>query len=162
MPATRARLPLAGLFVLALPVISSLQFYAGYPLRVVTAQLSTWVLQAAGMDALRSGSTMQVAGRLVIVDAPCSGVQMVWLAYFAACTVAAVAGVSDRRFMTRLPWVGLIVLAGNVLRNSMLVALEVRDAAVPEALHQGIGLVALAMVCAAVIAVMQGGRLVTR
>ena len=158
MPAIRAHLPLAGLFVLSLPVVSSLQFYAGYPLRVVTAQLSTWLLQFAGMDALRSGSAMQVAGRLVIVDAPCSGVQMAWMAYFAACTVAAFADLSDRRFLARLPWVGLIVLAGNALRNTLLVALEARPAAVPEAVHQGIGLAALALVCTAVIAVMQGGR----
>ena len=29
---------------------SSLQFYAGYPLRVLTAEVSRWLLQAAGFD----------------------------------------------------------------------------------------------------------------
>src|SRR5205085_12301514 len=66
MPSGRAALPLAGLAVLALPLISSLQFYAGYPLRVLTAQLSTWLLQLGGMDASRLGSAMVVDGRLVI------------------------------------------------------------------------------------------------
>src|SRR5439155_398904 len=89
MPAGRASLPLAGLAVLALPLVSSLQFYAGYPLRVLTAQLSTWGLQLAGVAAARSGSAMTVEGRLIVVDAPCSGVQMVWMAYFCACAVAA-------------------------------------------------------------------------
>ncbi len=74
MPSGHAVLPMAGLAVLALPVVSSLQFYAGYPLRVVTAQLSTWLLQLVGMAAERSGSSMTVQGRLIIVDAPCSGV----------------------------------------------------------------------------------------
>src|SRR5687767_9954516 len=37
MPAGHPLLPLAGLAVLALPVVSSLQFYAGYPLRALTA-----------------------------------------------------------------------------------------------------------------------------
>jgi exosortase/archaeosortase family protein len=158
MPSGRAALPLAVLAVLALPVMSSLQFYAGYPLRVLTAQASTWLLQLGGMAAQRSGSAMLVDGHLVIVDAPCSGVQMVWLAYFCACAVAALGDVSDRRFVARLPLVGLLVLTGNVVRNTVLVALEARQAVVPEALHQGIGLVMLALVCGGVVLVMRGGR----
>ena len=151
-------LPLAGLSVLALPVVSSLQFYAGFPLRVVTAQLSTWALQAMGMAAERSGTAMLVEGRLVIVDAPCSGVQMVWMAYFCACTVAWWCGLDNRRFAKRLAFVGVIVLAGNVLRNSVLVVLEARQASVPALWHEAIGLVVLALVCAAVARVVQGGR----
>ncbi|HJV63312.1 MAG TPA: exosortase Q [Albitalea sp.] len=158
MPAGQPGLPLAGLALLSLPVLSSLQFYAGYPLRVLTAQASTWILQALGMQAERSGSAMLVDGQLVIVDAPCSGVQMAWLAYFAACAVAAFTGLADRRFMARLPWVGLIVLTGNVVRNSALVALDAGHHAVSELVHQGIGLAVLALVCAAVVGVMRGGR----
>lgn len=158
MPSGHAVLPMAGLAVLALPVVSSLQFYAGYPLRVVTAQLSTWLLQLVGMAAERSGSSMTVQGRLIIVDAPCSGVQMVWMAYFCACAVAALSGLRDRQLLARLPWVGALVLLGNVLRNSVLVALEAQQEQVSEAVHQGVGLVMLVMVCAAVVAVVRGGR----
>ncbi len=158
MPSGQPWLPIAGLAVLALPVVSSLQFYAGYPLRVVTAEISTWVLQLAGMAAERSGTTMLVQGRLVIVDAPCSGVQMVWMAYFCACVVAAFGGVRDRVMLARLPAVGALVLAGNVLRNSVLVVLEARQSVVPDAVHQGVGLVVLLAVCTAVVVVMRGGR----
>jgi exosortase/archaeosortase family protein len=157
MPSGHAALPMAGLAVLALPVVSSLQFYAGFPLRVLTAQLSTWLLQGIGMAAERSGTAMQVQGRLVIVDAPCSGVQMVWMAYFCACAVAAFSGMRDRRLLARLPWVGVLVLAGNVLRNSVLVALEASQTQVSEAVHQGVGLVVLMLVCSAVVAVVRGG-----
>lgn len=158
MPSGRASAPLVGLAVLALPLVSSLQFYAGYPLRVLTAQLSTWFLQLGGVAAQRSGGTMTVEGQLVIVDAPCSGVQMVWMAYFTACSVAAFGDLRTRRFLARLPWVGLVVLAGNVLRNSVLVLLEARHAAVPEAVHEFIGLLVLATVCGAVVALMRGER----
>lgn len=158
MPSGHAVLPMAGLAVLALPVVSSLQFYAGYPLRVVTAQLSTWLLQLVGMTAERTGSSMTVQGRLIVVDAPCSGVQMVWMAYFCACAVAAFSGLRDRQLLARLPWVGALVLAGNVLRNSVLVALEAQHEQVSEAVHQGVGLVVLVVVCAAVVAVVRGGR----
>lgn len=158
MPSGQAVLPMAGLAVLSLPVVSSLQFYAGYPLRVVTAQLSTWLLQVLGLAAERSGTAMLVQGRLVIVDAPCSGVQMVLMAYFCACAVAAFGGLRDRQLLARLPWVGVLVLAGNVLRNSVLVALEAQQERVSEAVHQGVGLVVLVAVCAAVVAVVRGGR----
>lgn len=158
LPAGQATLALAGLAVLALPLLSSLQFYAGHPLRLLTAQASTWVLQALGLAAQRTGTAMQVEGRLIIVDAPCSGVQMVWMAYFCACAVAAWRATDDRVLLRRLPWVGVLVLCGNVLRNSLLVGLEARQDAVSDAVHQGVGLVVLAGVCAAVVALMQGGR----
>jgi exosortase/archaeosortase family protein len=151
-PAAQPRAPLAGLVVLALPWVASLQFYLGFPLRVVTAQLSAWGLQLAGFDATRSGASMVVNGQLVIVDAPCSGVQMAWLAYFTACAAAAATGLSDAPFARRAAWVGAIVLLGNVLRNSVLVALESRPAGLGTAWHEAIGLGVLAVVCAAVLA----------
>jgi MYXO-CTERM domain-containing protein len=149
-PSERARLPLAALVVLALPWVASLQFYLGYPLRVLTAQLSAWALRFGGYDAARSGASMVVDGRLVIVDAPCSGVQMAWLAYFVACAIAAFGGIADRTFARRAPVVGAIVLAGNVLRNSVLVALESRPQGLDGVWHEAIGLAVLALVCATV------------
>lgn len=158
MPAGRPLLPLAGLAVLALPLLSSLQFYAGYPLRVVTAQASAWALQLAGLRAERAGSAMQVNGLWVIVDAPCSGVQMVWMAYFCAFAVAAFDGLRDGVLLRRLPAVGALVLAGNVLRNTVLVALEARGEAADQWVHQGVGLAVLGLVCAATVRVIHGGR----
>ena len=147
-------LPLTGLSLLALPVISSLQFYAGYPLRVLTAQLSTWALQLGGMAAERSGSVMQVDGHLVIVDAPCSGVQMAWLAYFTAFSIAWWTGSRDLRTLRRLPWVGAIVLLGNAVRNTWLVLMETRWQDVPGWAHDAIGLTVLTLVCGGIAVVM--------
>ena len=149
-PRDRARAPLLGLVVLSLPWLATLQFYLGFPLRVLTAQLSTWTLQLAGFAAERSGASMVVDGRLVIVDAPCSGVQMAWFAYFTACVGAAAIGLSDHRFLQRAPWVGVVVLLGNVLRNSVLVALESRAAGLAPPWHEAVGLAVLAAVCGAV------------
>ena len=157
LPADAPRTALAGLVLLALPWIASLQYYGGYPLRVITAQASAWLLQLAGLAAERSGTAMLVQGQLVIVDAPCSGVQMAWMAWFCACAVAGLVALRDRVFLRRLPWIGAIVLAGNVLRNSLLVALEARPQGLATSMHESIGLIALALVCAAVVAVMTRG-----
>lgn len=148
LPPRVATGPVLGLSVLSLPLLASLQFYAGYPLRVVTAEASRWLL-AGAHEVTRSGSSLVVNGQWVIVDAPCSGVQMVWLGYFTACVVALKLGRSSRAFLTRLPAVGLLVLTGNVVRNTVLVAAQAEGAPLPAWTHDGVGLVVLAAVCAA-------------
>ena len=137
---------------------SSLQFYAGYPLRVLTAQLSAWLLQVAGIAAERSGTSMLVqrpAGhRRRAVLGRADGLDGLLLRLRGG---GAARRCATRAFLRRLPLVGVLVLVGNVLRNSVLVALEARPQGLDAAVHEGIGLAALAMVCAAVVAVMQGG-----
>lgn len=146
VPRRVAAVPVAGLAVLALPLLSSLQFYAGYPLRVVTAEAGRWLL-APGFSVTREGSSLLVDGRLVIVDAPCSGVQMVWLGYFTACAVALWAARSDRAVLTRLPVVGALVLGGNILRNAVLVAFEGSGQPLAGWAHDAFGLAVLAAIC---------------
>ncbi|MCL2345730.1 MAG: exosortase Q [Desulfobulbus sp.] len=156
LPRRMAGPPVALLAVLALPLLSSLQFYAGYPLRVVTAEASRWLLMA-GFEVLREGSSLVVDGQLVIVDAPCSGVQMAWFGYFTASVAALWAGRAGRSFVARLPVVSLLVLGGNIARNAVLVALEAASHA-PGWIHESIGLAALALVCGGVARVMVGAR----
>ena len=159
LPRRVAALPVAGLAVLALPLLSSLQFYAGYPLRVVTAEASRWLL-APGFEVAREGATLMVDGRLVSVDAPCSGVQMVWLGYFTACAVALWARRSDKAFLRRLPMVGVLVLAGNIVRNSVLIAFEGAGHALAPWAHNALGLVVLAAVCGCIARLMVPARTV--
>lgn len=157
LPRRVAKVPVVGLAVLALPLLSSLQFYAGYPLRVVTAEASRWLLMP-GFSVAREGSSLLVDGRLVIVDAPCSGVQMVWLGYFTACAVALWARRGDRSFLARLPMVGLLVLAGNIARNSVLIAFEGAGHALVPWAHNTLGLVVLAVVCGCISRLMAPER----
>lgn len=164
LPRDVPRAPVFGLAVLALPLLASLQFYAGYPLRVLTAEASRWLLAPAfAVD--RTGASLRVDGLLVLVDAPCSGVQMAWLGYFTACVAALAVRRADASFFARLPAVGLLVLSGNVLRNTVLVALAASAArtgtAPPAWLHEAVGLAALAAVCGGIAWVMTTRRLGT-
>jgi exosortase/archaeosortase family protein len=146
LPARVATAPVWGLSVLSLPLLASLQFYAGFPLRLVTAEASRWLLSLAH-TVERSGIALVVNGQLIIVDAPCSGVQMVWLGYFTACVVALACGRDNRAFLLRLPIVGVLVLLGNVLRNTVLVASQASSAPLPTWGHDAVGLLVLAAVC---------------
>lgn len=150
LPARSSRFSLFGMAVLALPLLSSLQFYAGYPLRVITAEVSSWLLMPF-YSVSREGSILLVDAQMIMVDAPCSGVQMAWFGYFTAFSVALWHRYSDRHLALRLPFVGLMILAGNILRNSLLVALQANGSPVAESLHQLIGLVFLGLVCLGII-----------
>jgi exosortase/archaeosortase family protein len=152
LPSRVAGLGLAGLAVLALPLLSSLQFYAGYPLRIITAEASRWLL-CLGFEVQREGTALLVDGRLVIVDAPCSGVQMAWFGYFTACAAALWAGRTSREMLVRLPLVSAIVLTANVLRNAVLVACEGAGAPLPPWAHAGLGLLVLGIACAGIACV---------
>lgn len=140
-----------GLALLALPLLASLQFFVGYPLRVVTAEASRWLLGAFGVAAARDGTALTVAGRLIIVDAPCSGIHMGWIAYFTACVAAAWWQVPDGRFARRLPLVGVAVLGGNIARNALLVAQEAKIAPWPECAHEAVGAAVFLFVCLLVL-----------
>ncbi|MDM0046751.1 exosortase Q [Variovorax dokdonensis] len=150
LPRRVAAAPVLGLAVLALPLLASLQFYAGYPLRVVCAEASRLLLSPWFSHVQREGSSLLVDGLPVIVDAPCSGVQMAWFGYFVACSVALWCGLGNRAFMARLPVVGALVLVGNIVRNSLLIGLEGAGMAPSPAMHEAVGLAMLALVCAVV------------
>lgn len=157
LPRTVARIPVIMLAILALPILSSLQFYAGYPLRVITAEVSRYLLLPL-YEVHRDGSTLLVNGQLIMVDAPCSGVQMAWLGYFCACTVALWQRLTNGQFLLRLPFVGMLVLLGNILRNSALVVLQVSQKQVSNTLHEGIGFAFLALVCLGIFMLMHVKR----
>lgn len=146
LPTQVATAPVWGLSVLSLPLLASLQFYAGFPLRVLTAELSSWLLSVAH-TVERTGSSLLVDGQLIIVDAPCSGVQMAWLGYFTACAVALATQRSNRAFLLRLPVVGVLVLLGNVVRNTLLVAAQASGMHLGNVAHQAVGLAVLGLVC---------------
>lgn len=150
----QALLPYFGLAFLSLPLISSLQFYAGFPLRVITAEASLWILRAGGFVVERTGSALLVDGRLILVDAPCSGIHMAWTAYFMACLAALLTRLPDRHFLSRLPLIGLTVIAGNILRNTVLVAHVAADWQWPAWAHAATGLAVLVGVCLLVFRLM--------
>ena len=153
LPVVVPTAPVLLLSVLSLPLLASLQFYLGYPLRLATAEASRWLLQWA-YTVERAGASLRIDGRLVIVDAPCSGVQMAWFGYFTACVVALVLARGNRAFLQRLPLVSLLVLGGNIVRNTVLVAAEGAGRHLPGWAHEAVGLVVLAAVCAAIGACM--------
>jgi hypothetical protein len=59
-----------GLLGLSLPVIATVQFYLGYPLRLVAAEGSALMLRALDFAVTREGSSLHWRGETIMVDAP--------------------------------------------------------------------------------------------
>lgn len=133
------------LLILSLPLLSTLQFYLGYPLRLPTTQLSAALLRLCSVDAHADGTTLLWAGERVIVDAPCSGIQMAWAGVFVAATLACWHRLPWRDTLRLFRWAGALIFLANVIRSTALFCMGAGLWHLPAYAHEGIGLVLFAL-----------------
>jgi len=146
--ALRERPPIAfwGQVALALPVLPSLQFTLGYPMRVVSAALTTALLQAHGVMVARQGTFLVWHGEMVQFDAPCSGVNMLWAGLLLALMGCVLLRLPALKVMLAVGLSVTLAIAGNVLRAASLFYVEaglLPDA--PGWWHDGIGIMAFTL-----------------
>ena len=77
-----------GLLFLSLPIMASMQFFVGFPLRWIAGALAAALLQMAGLVVSHQGTALVWSGGVVAIDAPCSGIKMLWTALYLACVFA--------------------------------------------------------------------------
>jgi exosortase/archaeosortase family protein len=135
------------LALLSMPVLATVQFYLGYPLRLVAAALATPMLRAMGLPVVREGVQLVIGSEVVLVDVPCSGARMLWVGLFLAVTLACMLKLGTARTL----WVCVLsmgaILFGNALRVSALTLFERGPVAVPPWLHEGVGVSSFLPVC---------------
>ena len=141
----RPATPLIALLLLALPIVASLQFYLGYPLRAFTAHASAAMLALAGIDASATGATILYQGVTVLVDAPCAGIGMLWIGSYTAALLSYLTRATAARTALNAAAAALFVLAANVVRNTALFFPEAGLVHWPAWSHEAIGLGALAL-----------------
>ena len=129
-----------GLFLLALPLIASLQFYAGYPLRALVGEAGALILRGLGQAVEAEGTTLLWRGEQVAIDAPCSGLRMLWSSACVACGLIALLCLDTRRALRLLQFTGLAALVANVARNVALFYVETGLVEVGDWAHDGVGL----------------------
>ena len=151
----RLHLALWGLLLLSLPLIASLNFYLGYPLRVIAGVVTAALLQMNGLAVIREGTLLNWDGQLIAIDAPCSGVKMLWAGLYLCFTLAAFLRLDGRRTaLLSLLTLAAIVLS-NILRATALFYVETGLAALPKQWHAGIGVVVFLMTALAIASVAQ-------
>jgi len=140
------------LAVLSLPLISSMQFYLGYPLRLAVSALTAALLQLNGLAVVPEDACLRWHGELVAIDAPCSGIKMLWTSLYVAATLASTHKLSSPRSLLLLCLATLLALAGNVIRATSLFFIQsgivepIAALPPPDWLHNAIGLVSFACV----------------
>lgn len=145
------RMSMIGLFLLALPLIPSLQFYLGYPMRLVVAWLAAGVLNLAGLGVGTQGACLTWAGNQIWIDAPCSGVRMLWTSGYLLCTVALLYRLSALRTSMAGILVVPLVLAANALRAASLFYIEAGILPAPAWVHGAVGIMVFCVVALAVV-----------
>lgn len=139
------------LLALSLPVVATLQFYLGYPLRALTAWLCTPLLALGGLDVRASGTTLAWAGERVIVDTPCSGLRMLWTGLALAAVVACHYKLDTRAALALFRFAAFAVFLANILRATALFCLETRLWPNPGWAHETVGLALFALAAAPVL-----------
>jgi exosortase/archaeosortase family protein len=148
LAAFRERPPIAfwGLVVLALPVLPSLQFTLGYPMRVVSAALTVGLLQTHGLVVARQGTFLVWRDEMVQFDAPCSGVNMLWAGLLLTLMGCVLLRLGALKVAIALALSVVLAIACNVLRAASLFYVE--TGLVPDApgwWHDGIGVTAFVL-----------------
>lgn len=151
-----------GLMYLSLPLIPSLQFYGGYPLRVAVASMTAPVLRLGGFAVVQEGTCLNWAGQLIWIDAPCSGIRMLWVGLYLAFTLVCL---YELRLLKALAVVGAALVAimmGNVFRAVALFYLEAGVFSMPAWGHEYAGTVTFVLVATGIIGathLIQRGRI---
>ena len=146
--------PVTVLFALSLPVIASLQFYLGYPLRSITTGCAALTLDLLGFDVERSGTALLWQGHTVLVDAPCSGVRMLWTGAALACALALHRDtIGWRSLAVLLVSAFVAALFANVLRAAALFIVETRDSPLPDLTHPAVGAATFALTAVSILAI---------
>jgi exosortase/archaeosortase family protein len=141
----RPAAPMITLLLLALPLIASLQFYLGFPLRVATAHAAAPLLALLGIAAEPAGAALLFNGRTVLIDAPCAGIGMLWVGSYTAALLSYLNGAGARRTLANGIGAAAIVFSANVLRNVALFFVEAGLIEAPAAAHDVAGLAAFAL-----------------
>jgi exosortase/archaeosortase family protein len=144
----RRRPPAAlwGMAALALPILPSLQFMLGYPLRISSAALTALLLKTHGLAIERQGTFLVWKGAFVQFDALCSGVNMLWADLLLTLGACALLQLGAMKTTAAVACSVVLAVAANVLRTSSLYYLETGfTAGVPGWLHEATGLAAFAL-----------------
>lgn len=140
-----------GLMLVSLPLIASLQFYGGFPIRFITALVSSEILNIIGYKVQAQGTLLYWLGEVIAVDAPCAGIKMMWTALYLNFTLAAWRDLGFIATWLSTSFTLFSVFIGNIIRATLLFFTESGIVNAPDIAHQAIGTIVFAMVAIAVL-----------
>jgi exosortase/archaeosortase family protein len=144
---------LFGLVYLSLPTLPTLQFFGGFPLRVVIAELTAPILRMSGFAVIPEGTCLNWAGQMIWIDAPCSGIKMLWVGLFLTFLVLCLYELPLLKTLLLLPLVGVVILVANVFRAVALFYLEAGVLHMPSWSHEYAGVIAFVLEAVGIVSI---------
>jgi exosortase/archaeosortase family protein len=145
---------LYGLFYLSLPALPTLQFFGGYPLRVVVAGLTAPILRIGGFAVVPEGTCLNWAGKLIWIDAPCSGIKMLWVGMFLTFALLCLYELPIMKSALLVLLAFAVVIAANVFRAVALFYIETRVFEMPSWGHEYAGVVAFILEAVGIVSIL--------
>jgi exosortase/archaeosortase family protein len=143
------------LLVLGVPMLAQLESAIGLELRLSVTEAAAALLRIPGLLVTSEGTRLLWAGGAVDVEAPCSGLRMLWTGAFVTLLALWHFGLRPAgSIAVALAALGLVWL-GNVLRSAALFYVESGLIAAPGWIHPALGSVVFLGVC---IALWEGTR----
>ncbi len=139
------------LLLLGLPVAASLNFFLGYPLRVIVGEAVEFLLRMQGLDVLREGVCLHFGDKMIWIDAPCSGIKMLWFGIFLTAVGACFYKLNNSKTLAALVAAFAAILTGNIFRASALFYTEAEIVKVPLWFHEAIGVFAFVVTALGIV-----------
>jgi exosortase/archaeosortase family protein len=137
--------PSFSLLALSLPIMSSLQFFLGYPMRLFATQASALVLKIGGIHVSAHGTVLEWQGQQTVVDAPCSGINILWAGLLLITIIALHEKLQTKDFFKFFSLGFAIMIIANIIRNTALFYLENTPLKLPNFTHNALGLFIFAL-----------------
>lgn len=145
---------LFGLFYLSLPALPTLQFFGGYPLRVVVAELTAPILRIGGFAVVTEGTCLNWAGQLIWIDAPCSGIKMLWVGMFLTFVLLCLYELPFLKSALLVLLAFGVIIGANVFRAVALFYLEAGVLKMPSWGHDYAGVIAFVLEAAGIVSIL--------
>ncbi|HJU93504.1 MAG TPA: archaeosortase/exosortase family protein [Pyrinomonadaceae bacterium] len=145
---------LFGLFYLSLPALPTLQFFGGYPLRVVVTELTAPILRIGGFAVVPEGTCLNWAGKLIWIDAPCSGIKMLWVGMFFVFVLLCLYELPIVKSALLVLLAFAVIIGANVFRAVALFYLETGVLQMPSWGHEYAGVIAFVLEAAGIVGIL--------
>lgn len=139
----------ASLVLLGVPALGQIEQLLGGQVRLSVAEAAAALIRVQGMAIEAEGTRLTWLGRVVDVDAPCSGLRMLWTGAFVALLALAHFRLHASRVGALALGAVTMIWGGNVLRCTALFYVESGILLAPAWVHPAVGATVFAIVCAA-------------
>ncbi len=153
----RSLLPVLLLLLVGLPLAGDLDVL-GFPARFFAARIAQAVLSFGGVDVLGAETVLVVEGNVADVAAPCSGLQTLRMLLVVILILGAVRRAGLLSLLAAVGVAGVVAVAGNALRVTVLAALALglHRSDLARLAHLPLGVIAFVVATAAADRILQG------